>query len=104
MKKGLRKKFTSEAQQVCKFVIPTLYPISNCCTRYGWSVLGRSLRGFVFQQFERFLELQVLDRVFSRRRRGLVFISIGFRNRVVVVARQIVRVDCIGDVLTLHFN
>src|ERR1051326_1110070 len=106
-KKGLRKKFTSEAQRVCKLVSEMSHPISKSFIRYGCPLLGRSLHRLVFEQPERLLQLQIFNGRFRRGRRRrlvLVFVSVRLRYRVVIVAGQIVWIDGVSHVRTFHLD
>src|SRR5215510_11340680 len=70
-------------------------------------LLGGALDCFVFQKLERLLHLKIFSGWLGSWSGCdiLLFISLlRFRDRVIVVAGQIVRIDCVSYFLTLHFD
>ena len=74
--------------------------LANYCNLRG------ALGGLVFQQLERFLQLEIFDCRFGRSRRCffLLISLFGLRDLIVVVASQIVRIDSVTEFRSFDFD
>src|SRR5687768_14095882 len=111
---------TNDCNEESMTDLETPYSIWNRCNRYrnqfGYTdseqKLGSFRYWFVFQQFERLLELDILGcGLHGRRRCGSRRCAWSFSSRfsrfrdwIVVVTRQLVGVDCFDTILALDFN
>src|SRR6185369_8979082 len=96
-----------------------MYPIWSRRIRYSFTgftvnpvklpLLCSSLGGFVFEEFERFFQLEIFrGRGFGGRGRrccfALLISLLGLGDRVVVVTREIIGVNGISHFLSFDFN